>query len=94
MCIVIKVALDKHDRRALVAGAACKVTERTDEVSQPSGSSPLRRHVAHEVSVLLLDALGDSFLESLTAEILKIVVGKVLELQLIWRSLKAVRLRR
>ena len=88
--IVIKVALNENYGSTLVTGAACKVAERTDKVGELAGSSTLRSHVSNEVASLVLDALGDSSLKSLTLEILVIVISEILKLKLVGSSHESV----
>ena len=88
-CVVIEVALDKYDRCTLIAGAGCKVAERTDEVCELTGCCTLRRHVTYKVAVLLNDLFLDSCLELFTGKTCKFVVCKILELELIGSSLKS-----
>ena len=50
LCKSIEISLDKHDGRSLISRARGQVTERADQICQPSGSRTLGGHVA---SVLL-----------------------------------------
>ena len=81
--IVVEVALNVDDRGTLVAAAGGQVAQRAYEVGEPSRGRALGCHLTLEVAVLLLDLLGDSGLQLVAGEIRKIVVGKVLELELV-----------
>ena len=84
---VVKIALDVDDGRALVTGAGGEVTERTDKIGETTGSRTLGYHIAHEGgTVLLTDAFLDGILESLAGQLGEVVVGKILQLQLVGSS--------
>ena len=88
--IVVEVALNVNDGRALVAAAARQVAERADQVGQAAGRRALGHHVADQaLAGLLADALFDGFLQRLALEIAEVIVGEVLELQLVRRADKA-----
>ena len=81
--VVVKITLNQDDRSTLVAGAGGQVAEGTDEVGQLAGRRALGCHVADEAAFLCLDALGNGCLQRFAGKIRKIVVGEVLELQLV-----------
>lgn len=81
--VVVEVTLNVDDRGTLVAAAGGQVAQRADEVGEPSRGRALGCHLTLEVAVLFLDLLRDSCLELIAGEICKIIVGKVLELQLV-----------
>ena len=88
--IVVEVALNVDDGRALIAAAARQVAERADQVGQAAGRRALGHHVADQaLAGLLADALFDGFLQRLAPEITEVIVGEVLELQLVRRADKA-----
>ena len=84
--VVVKITLTQNDRRSLLAGAGGQVAEGTDEVGQLAGRRALGCHVADEAAFLRLDALGNGCLQRFAGKIREIVVGEVLELQLVRRA--------
>ena len=83
-------SLNVDNGRALVAAAARQVAERADQVGQAAGRRALGHHVADQaLAGLLADALFDGFLQRLALEITEVIVGEVLELQLVRRADKA-----
>lgn len=83
--IVVEIALDIDDGGALVAAAGGQVTQGTDEIGKVAGGSTLGDHVAHQgdLGILLTDLLGNGLLQGIALEIGKVLVGQVLQLQLI-----------
>ena len=89
--IVVKISLNENDGGTLVARAGCKIAKRAYKVGKLTGSCSLSRHVTNKrASVLLLDALGNCLLKSLTRKILEVVVCKILELKLVGCTNKTV----
>ena len=55
LAVVVKIALNKNNGGALVAGAGGKVAQGTDQVGQLSGSGTLGCHIADEIVLLFTD---------------------------------------
>ena len=84
--IVVEIALNVNDGRALVARACGKVAKRADKVGKASWRRALRCHLSNEVSVLFNDSFLDCRLKSLALKPRKIVIRKILELKLVVTS--------
>ena len=87
--VVFEVVLHDDDGRALVAAAAGEVAERADEVGEAPRRGALGDHVALEVGVLPADGLLDGGLELVAGEAGELVVGEVLELELVGQAAQA-----
>ena len=87
--VVLEIVLHHDDWRALVAAAAGEVAEGAHQVRQAAGRGALAGHAALEVGVLPADALTDGAGELLAGEAGELVVGQVLQLQLIGQAHKA-----
>ena len=81
--IIIKITLDQNDRGSLVAGSACEVTQRSDQICELAGSRSLGCHAALEIGILLADAFGNGLSQLITGKMFEIIVGQIFELEFI-----------
>ena len=88
--VVVEIALNIDDGGALVAAAGGQIAQGADEIREAAGGGALGDHVAHKGSlgVLLADLLGDGLLQRLAAEVGKVLVGQILQLQLVGGALQ------
>ena len=89
--IVVEIALDVDDGRALVAAAAGQVAQRTDQVGEVAGGGALGHHASYQglLGVLGPDLLGYGLLQRLAGQVGKFLVRQVLQLQLVGRAHQA-----
>ena len=88
--VVVEVALDKDNWCTFVAGAGCKVTERTDKVCELTWCCALAFHRAHQVLFLVCDVLCHSITQFFALHTCKLVVCQIFQFQLAWQTNQAV----
>ena len=89
VCVVVEIALDVDDGCALIARTGGQVAQRTDQVGQAAGGCTLGCHLANQIVVLLLDLLLDGLTQCLTGQVCELVVGQILQLELVGCALEA-----
>ena len=86
MGVVVKIPLDEDHGSAFVAAAAGEIAEGTDQVGELTGGGALAGHTALQIRILMEDGILYRGAKILAAETGVVVIGQILDLQLIRRS--------